>query len=302
MVWAVRRASRADIPALGDLCRASVGPDDYVTNYLEWVTANDTVHVALDPRDRFVGMAVYRTAFDGTGWLGMARTHREYRRQGVNRAIVESFIHLARRRGHRFLRLWTNAGNSDGVATFGRIGFREVARFTRVQAPPASGAVKSKTVKYDSQAWRRVQASALVRAGRGYAHYGWEFIRLNAAILRKCAESGALRSWRGNLLAVPDTPRPTAEDAILQLTMLAGSTAALLAEGRRIARAEGRPDVGTYVPHTRSFLDAAKRSGFTVVPWGDEAILCELAVPPRTKGRSTGSARAGTTRSSGPCS
>jgi len=143
--------------------------------------------------------------------------------------------------------------------------------------------VKSERAPYNPEVWRRVQTSAIVRAGHGHVHYGWEFIRLDAATVRKSAETGALRSLRGNLLAVPETARPTAEDAILQLTMLAGSPAAMLAEGRRIAGAEGRPDVGTYVPRTRPFLDAARRAGFTVVPWGDEAILCELAVPPTTE-------------------
>jgi ribosomal protein S18 acetylase RimI-like enzyme len=280
MVWAVRRASRADLPGLRDLCKAAVGPDDYVLHYLEWEIENYFMHVALDDARAIVGMATYRPCIDGSGWLAMARTHPDHRRQGVNRAIVDSFVRLARRRGARFLRLWTNAGNAEGVATFRRIGFREVGRFTRLLAPPEPGAVKSEVVRSADRLWRRVRNSALVRDGGGLIAHGWEFVRADRPTIRRIAASGAVRSWGRNVLATPELPRPAGEEPILQLTPLAGRSGDLLAEGRRIAAAEGRPGVGAYVPHTREQLRTAKHAGFEVVEWGDEAILCELPVPP----------------------
>ena len=290
----MRRASPRDFPALRALCVASEGVEDYVIGYLEWEVANNYVHVALDPAGRSVGMAVYRQCIDGSGWLAMARTHPDFRRRGVNRAIVDSFVRLALRKGAHVLRLWTNVGNEDGVATFRRIGFEEVARFTRIWAPPTSAPLRGDVAAFSPALWRRIRTSPLVRAGGGLVPHGWEFVRADCATVRAIAATGAMRSWDRNILAIPDLPRPTEEDAVLQLTMLAGSPGDLLEEGRRIAAAKAQPGVGVYVPHSHTLLDTANRGGFRVVDWGDEAILCELAVPPRS--RPTGSARAGTTR------
>ena len=292
----MRRASRGDLSAVEELCRTSVGADDYVIGYLRWEVENCHVHVALDG-NRIVGMATYRPVIDGSGWLAMARTRPDYRRQGVNRAIVDSYVRLARRNGVRRLRLWTNAGNVDGMATFSAVGFREVARFTRIQAAARSGRVESRPRTFDARLWRRIASSALVRMGNGFVPHGWEFVRADRVTAKAIAASGAMRGWGPNLLAAPDLPRPVPEDSPLQLTMWAGNPDAILGEGRRLAAAKGLEFVGTYVPHRPQLLRRATRAGYEIVKWGDEAVLCELAVPPPRRRRPTGSARAGRTRS-----
>lgn len=278
MTWRVRRASLHDSSELKALCKASVGDDDYVIRHLEWELLHSVVHVALDRRDRIVGMTVYRPCIDGSGWLAMARTHPDVRRQGVNRALVESFVGMARVSGIPILRLWTNAGNEEGVATFGALGFQEVARFARIEAAAARGPQKAQPRPFDEDLWRRVEDSAIVAKGHRYVAHGWSFVPATRPVVFAIAAKGHVRSWDGNVLALPEPPEkmdPTA----LQFTVWAGDLAGVLAEACREANAAGRDRAGTYIPHDRGLLAEARRSGFEVVPWGDEAILCELAVP-----------------------
>ena len=249
-------------------------------HFLAWELVHSVVNVALGPEGRFVGMAVYRPCIDGSGWLAMARTHPRFRRQGVNRAIMDSFLAHARRSGAAYLRLWTNAGNVEGVATFSALGFREVARFTRFQAAPSRGPPRFRPRAFDTALWRRVASSPVVRSGNGYVAHGWEFARADRPTLRAVAASGTLRAWGRGLISVPELPRAVPDGATLQLTMWAGEPRELLEEGRRIAAADGREGVGVYVPHVPDLLRTAARAGFEVVEWGDEAILCEVQVPP----------------------
>ncbi len=278
MTWRVRRASLHDRPELRALCAAAVGPDDYVIRHLEWELLHSVVHVALGPKDEIAGMTVYRPCIDGSGWLAMARTHPDVRRQGVNRALVQSFIGLARVAGVPFLRLWTNAGNAEGVATFTALGFRQVGRFARVEAAAARGATRARPRRFDEDLWRQVEGSALLAKGNRYVAHGWSFVSTARPVVFSIAAKGDLVDWERNVLALPRPPEAMDREA-LQFAMWAGDPRELLAEACRQADAAGLERAGTYLPHDRALLAEARRAGFEVVPWGDEAILCELAVP-----------------------
>ncbi len=294
MTWRVRRATLDDLDRLKALCVASVGRHDYAIAYLPWELLHSVVHIATDPRGRFVGMAVYRPVLDGSGWLAMARTHPRYRRRGVNRAIVESFVDLARRARAPCVRLWTNRTNAEGIGAFQALGFLEVARFTRVQARRRLGPLRSELRLGTAPLWRQIARSPVLHAGNRFAAQGWEFVRVDRRLFGIIASLSPLRGWGANLLGTPEIPRPVDSDSPLQFTVWNGSVKACLEEGRRLAAVEGRSHVGAYVPHRPEYLRAARGAGYAVVPWGSEAILCERRVPP---GPPTGSARAGRTRS-----
>ena len=299
MSWSVRRATRDDMPELAALCSASVGRDDYVIEGLPWELRHSVVHVALDPKDRIVGMTVYRTCIDGSGWLAMARTHPMVRRKGVNRALVESFVAKARESGVPFLRLWTNATNAEGTATFAALGFREVGWFVRIESDAARGPTKATRRPLDESLWRRIEESSLVKMGRGYVPHGWSFVPATRAVASAIAAKDGFWAWDENVLVLQEPPAD-AEPEAAQFAVWAGRPQPLLEEACRQAAAAGHARAGTYVPLESSLLSEARRVGFQVVPWGSEAILCELAVPAgeeRGPIGATGSARAGRTRS-----
>jgi len=286
MTWSVRRASLHDKPALQGLCRVAVGPDDYVLEGLEDLILRSVVHLATDPEGRVVGMASYRPLLDGAAWLGQARTHPDYRRQGVARAIIDSFAGLARTSGVHTLRLWSDASNEEGVAAFSAAGFKEIARFTRVVGAPARGTPKSKPRGFDEDLWRRIDRSPIVGKGRRYASHKWYFLPATRPVVFGLAAKGAFHAFGETVIALAD--REDGEE--LWFTMWAGDPSEAIEEACRCAHAMGKARVETFVPHDPGFLLDARRSGFEPGSWGSEAVLAELPVAaanPRRRVRPT---------------
>ena len=277
MTWYVRRASLHDKPALDELCRMAVGPDDYVLLYLEDLILRSVLHVAIEGKDRIAGMMAYRPCIDGSAWLGQARTHPDFRRQGVARALVDSFVGIARASNVHALRLWSDATNHEGIASFASAGFREVGRFGRVKGAAARGVVKSRPRAFDEDLWRQVSASPIVRKGKGYAHHEHTFVPATRPVVFAIAAKGAFRGWDGHVLTVQENRE---RDDELWVTMWAGDAAGLLAEVCRLAHSLGRTHVQTFLPYDRELLSEARRAGYEEGTWGKEAVLAELPVAP----------------------
>jgi hypothetical protein len=70
----------------------------------------------------------------------------------------------------------------------------------------------------------------------------------------------------------------------LEFGLVAGDAGRILRAMPAAAHASGFKEVHAFLPHNRGVLDAAKKAGFEVVPWGDEAVLFErpVAVGPST--------------------
>jgi len=275
MTWTVRRASVRDRDALVTLCRESVGPDDYVIDYLDDLLRQGVVQVAIAGGERVVGMMSGQPCIDGSMWLGQARTHPEVRRQGVARAIIESFARQARASGDSALRLWTEAGNEEGIRSFTAAGFREVARFTRVIGDPAQGTPRGKPRAFDEDLWRQVSGSSIAAKGRGYANHKWYFVAVTRGVTDALAAKGVYRAWDENVLAVGGNAE--LQDTFW-FTMWAGEAAELFAEARRLAGGSGAQHAGAFIPHDPDLLAEAHRNGFEPGSWGREAILAERPV------------------------
>ena len=275
MTWYVRRASLHDKPELEALCRTTVGPDDYALDYLERSILKGIVYVALDGKQRIVGMMSYRPCIDGSGWLHMARTHPDVQRQGVARALAESFVGMARASNVPFLRLWADATNVPSLNAAKAGGFHEVARFTRVVGPAARGTPKSAPRRFDEELWRTVHGSTILARGKGYAAHEWTFVPATRPVVFAVAAKGHFHGWDGNLLTFGQAEG----EAALEFTMWAGRPDELFAEGCRRAAHEGRKTAEAFVPHDRDLLAGARRTGFEPGSWGPEAVLFELAVP-----------------------
>ena len=287
MMWYVRRASLHDKPALEELCRDAVGEDDYVLLYLDDLILRSVVHVAFADNDRPVGMMAYRTCLDGSAWLGQARTHPEFRRQGVARALVDSFVGIARASNVYALRLWSDASNGEGIASFASAGFREVGRFGRVKGGAARGVAKSEPRPFDEDLWKQVSSSPIVKKGKGYVHHEHAFLPATRPVVFAIASKGAFRSWDGNVISLQEYRESSDE---LWFTMWAGDAAGIFAEACRLAHNRGRTTVQTFVPYDRELLSEARRAGFEEGTWGKEAVLAELPVAPgnlRTRVRPT---------------
>lgn len=288
MPWYVRRASLRDQADLADLCRAAVGPDDYVIRDLEGLILREVVHVALGAKDEVVGMMAYRPCIDGSAWIGQARTHPDYRRLGVARALVESFVGLARASNTPAIRLWSESTNAEAVASFTAVGFREVARFARVVSLPARGPPKARPRAFDEALCRQVSGSSIVAKGRGYVFHDGTFVPASRPVVFVLAAHGLFRAWNGNLLALAS---PSGNpDKAYAFTPWAGPVGELFEEACRQAAQAGCGSVEAFLPYDRGVIGEARRAGFEPGSWGRAAILCELGVPAanlRRRGRRT---------------
>lgn len=280
MTWYVRRASLRDRDALVKLCTVSVGPDDYVVHFLDDMILKEVVNVALGGDGRAIGMMAYRRCVDGAAWLGQARTHPDFRRQGVARALVDSFVGLARASGVPALRLWSESTNQEAIASFTACGFKEIARFVRVVGPSARGKAKAAPRTFDEDLWRQIAGSTIVARGRGYVSHDWTFVPATRPVAFVLVSQGLFRAWDGNLFTIA---RPSGDlEQAFAFTMWSGRPSELLSEACRQAAMVGRAHVETFLPHDRDLLAEARRAGFEPGSWGREAIFCELPVTAAT--------------------
>src|SRR3989304_5270172 len=126
----VRPATPRDIKALVRLCRAAAGSGDYVLAYLREMLAAREILVA-EERGRIVAMMGVTPCLDRALWLGQARTHPDFRRQGYAQRLVEAARARVRRERRPALRLWTSERNLAAQRLAESAGFRRIAVFTR---------------------------------------------------------------------------------------------------------------------------------------------------------------------------
>lgn len=268
----IRFAHREDKRAVAALCRRAVGPSDYVIWTLDAILAKGGVLVAWDG-PRAIGMANLDDCVGGDLWLSKARTDRAYRRQGINSAVLERAAEIGRRRGHRHLRLWSNAPNVAGNATATANGFREVARFFGALRPALRKAPGSTILREASEAVREGRRSPTVRDLNGYVHWEEYFIPLTREVIDHAIATDGLRRLGGEYLLTPKVRpeiRPWFGFQILGSRVVAG-----LREGGRLAGTQGAPRAFTYLPDAPRYRRAARTAGYRTVGWGSNAILYE---------------------------
>lgn len=271
----IRTARRADIPALARLCRAAVGPHDYVLGYLAEMVGGREARI-VEQRGRPVAMAGITECADGGLWLGQLRTHPRFRRSGYATLLLDDAFRRVVREHRPALRLWTSRRNIGAQALFTRNGFRRVATFTRVMAAAVPGdASRGEQPVEVSPArlaalWARWERSGVRRSGRGYVEYRWHFVPLSRTILREMIARGEVFASRGSAAMLwSEKGDPAAYG-----TVLAGGRTALLAM-RRLAGALRRDRVEVFLPDTPGLVRAARAAGFGPAEWGREAILFE---------------------------
>ncbi len=291
-MWSTRRATLEDRDALSELCAASVGPDDYVEDFLEEFLKTGVVWVA-DHDGRTIGMVVYHDVPDGSAWLHAARTLPAYRRQGVATALMAQCEALARRRDRKAMRLWANADNEASVRANTKYGFHERARFTRTRLGVArDGPHLTLEPLTGSGAWRLMRGSRLLAMGGGYLFHEFYFVPVTLDTTRRLGAGRALWRFGENVVSLSEDFEDPSGGAI-QLQLVAGNAAQILAAVPAIARARGAVRVESFLPRDPALLRAARRAGFALMGWGQEAVLFEKRLRRPGRGVDTHSRRGG---------
>lgn len=274
-----RRATPADLPALRRLCVESVGPDDYVLGFLERFVEDSATFLATEGAS-VVGVMVYDDTPDGSAWLHAARTHPDFRRQGVATALNRACEEYGRLRGRTSLRLWAAASNVASVTASLRQGFVERARFTRMRIPVAG---EGPAVPLEPLDWDRDRAafaaSPFLRRTSGYLFHDFYFLPVNAATAGILSAQGALWRFGANGVAISgDFEDPAGQD--VQVQVLFGDPRELLSAAPKIGRDRGGDRVESFLPHDPALLEAARSAGYEFMEWGQEAVLFEKLLRP----------------------
>lgn len=267
----VQLAVPADCRALAALCRAAVGPDDYVLDYLPEMIAHKEILVTV-VSGHIRAMTGLTECADRALWIGQLRTHPKWRRRGFSRMLLDYAYGRVVRERRPGLRLWTSQSNVAARRLFESDGFQRVTTFSRMVASPLPGgqlqALGPGRTRGLLQRWRR---SLFGTEGKGYLAHRWRFTRLSEPIVRRWSTRGQLRAGsRSSVLMLAEDEN----DRDLHVAVLAGGKDGLLA-GRRAAGAKGFSNVQVFLPETRRALAAARRAGFRKATWGTRAILYE---------------------------
>ena len=272
----IRFGTLRDKAGLATMCRRAVGPEDYVLELLRPALRRGGVLLAVDGK-RVVGMMNTVDCLGGGLWLSMARTDPDYRRKGVASALLERAVREGKVRGHRQVRLWSNADNPAGNATARANGFREVGRFFGALHDPAKGRLLSH-VAYDAAAvWELTRDSPLVAGGGGYIHLEWSFLPYTRGIAEEIVERGWVRTLGESVLACRSEEHFEALDW-LEFTILAGNVTTALREGSRLAGFRGAGGAFTYLPQLPAHHRSARAAEYRVVPWATDAVLFEKGI------------------------
>jgi len=266
-----RLAVPADLKPLAALCRAAVGPDDYVLEYLPEMIARREILVTITG-GRVRAMTGLTECADGALWIGQLRSHPAWRRRGLARLLLDRAYARVVREGRPALRLWTSQRNLTARALFESDGFRPVAMFSRMVA--ASVSARSDRAPRPSGSrnlLRQWERSVFARDGKGFLDYRWRFTRLDQSVIRTLTDRGELhRSSQGALLFWTGVENRTT----VHVAALTGGKAALL-HARRVAGSRGFSTVLVFLPRTKRSLTAGRRAGFRMASWGTRAILYE---------------------------
>ncbi len=274
--WPTRIATKDDLGAITNLCIETMGPDDYVIFMLKDLIENAKTVVAED-QGRIIGTTTYRAQKDRSGWLSSARTHPDYRRQGVATAIMNRCEEIAREDGVGQLRLWTESDNEEGKGAYMGMGFTEVGRFTRMSAPPVEGSVDELRLLSESDVlWQKIEGSEMMALSKGYVNHGFGFLRLSPQLLRAFGDEGFLYGWGANVGIM--SYYMFASQMTLEVQVILDDPRKAISDLPAIAMESGLERVHIFIPSNTGLIEAARSAGFDLIEWGHEAILCEKDV------------------------
>jgi ribosomal protein S18 acetylase RimI-like enzyme len=266
-----------DRDAVRELCISAVGPDDYVIFMLDGLIKQATTFIALE-EGKVIGMMVYHKQMDASAWISSARTHPDHQGKGVAASIMRSCEDLAREERLGSLRLWTEADNESGKASFMKIGFREIGRFTRMSASPAETGLTEDfgPLAYSERLWTMVKSSVVLSKSGFYLNHGFGFLKITRGLFKTLVDKGFIYGWRRNVAVMSEFMFASMET--LEAQILLEDPREVLKDLPAIAKANKMEQVHTFLPNDAEMIGAARNAGFGLIDWGMEAILCEKEV------------------------
>lgn len=204
--------------------------EDYVPLVLDAWLAEGGLLVA-EIHGQVVGFAKNTDLGEGEIWLEGLRVDPAHEGKGLAKTLAQRQLATALAGAPRSIRLATVETNYASLHIAQTLGFREIARFSYLEAdvkkPQKAPAVARPDPK---EAWQFLQKSAAFRAGRGLIPLGWRFKTATEHFLHELWERGAIFSVgappKGLLILAPD---PYTPKDIAVLAFLDGEEEALLA-------------------------------------------------------------------------
>jgi len=168
----VREAKPEDKEAVLEFCQKTWEWGDYIPEVWDkWIKdPNGKTFVGLID-GKPVGNTNVTILKEGEAWLRGARTHPEYRRRGVNKAITIKCLEFAAEKGAKIARLVTDSTNLPAQKALEKLEFKPVAKFIeweneRIEAKPYKFSKLAKKEDLD-RIWSYLENSECFRRCHG---------------------------------------------------------------------------------------------------------------------------------------
>ena len=220
-------------------------------------------------------MTNFEPCIDGAGWLSMARTDPEWRRQGVALFLQGEIAKHAKRKDINPLRLWITSNNKPSILACEKGGFRRVCEAAHIHAN-LRGKKKTKTTPSSPS---RPLIQSCMRSGylttmNGYIGRQWHFLKPTPELLTHLGSQGEFYNIDHSVLLMTE-PEKRLRQPQSSLTILEGPLTQGLRAGKEIARGLNARVLSCYIPFDQYQIAAAKRLGFRRRPWGKHCIVFE---------------------------
>jgi len=224
----VRPATLADKAQILAISRRIWEGEDYVPFVLdEWLAEGGLLAAELS--GKVVGFAKTTELAPGEFWLEGLRVDPDHQGKGIAKGLARAQLEMALSKRPQSIRLATVEANEASLHIARELGFREVARFSYLEAEVKRPGTIPKLEKPSPQeAWEYLCSSQAFQEAQGLIGIGWRFRRVNPEFLVELAGKEALFSAgtppKGLLIILPDPYTPA---TIAALAFLDGDEKAL---------------------------------------------------------------------------
>jgi GNAT superfamily N-acetyltransferase len=251
---------------------------DYIPHVLDrWLSEGGLFVAELS--GKVVGFAKNTELSPGEIWLEGLRVDPEHQRKGVAKALARAQLEAALAKKPHSVRLATVEENLASLHIAQELGFREIARFSYLEADVVEPKSLPQAEKPESkEAWDFLQHSSAFSEARGLVGLGWRFRTLTFDFLTELCNEGNVfapgKDLSALLIVFPD---PYTPEEILALAFLDGEELALekllhLAHGLAVKRGNRILSAMVADPWLYTFLS---RRGFQGVPELGAVVVLE---------------------------
>lgn len=263
----VRPARPSDKEPLMSFIRNVWGGHDYIPHvWDEWIRDDSARMFVLEADGRPVAMNRVRFLEDGTAWFEGVRVHPDFRGRGLATILGENSMRLATGKGISLFRLTSNSRNRSSHRQVGRMGFREVARFS-VYEPSArkklvrSPGVRKATTADVDEVIRVMRASEEWELGRGVIWDSFTAISLTPEVVTRLAREESILLLDGAVAIA--RPGKEGKEVWSQVSFVGGDPSSSLKLVEHIFSSTERVDWKiAYIPQGSALIRSLRLGGF----------------------------------------